>query len=144
MILVSACLAGINCRYDGSNLLNYPLLTKLKEKGFIPLCPEQLGGLPTPRAAASIHSGTGACVLEGKARTIDTNGNDLTEAFLKGAHEGLKAAKLLNVKTAILKDNSPSCGVHFTSSGFQRIKGFGVFTALLRKERITLFSEFDF
>ncbi len=144
MILVSACLIGINCRYDGSNLLNDPLLNKIKEKGFIPLCPEQLGGLPTPRASASIQTGTGASVLDGNARAIDISGNDVTEAFLKGAQEGLKIAKLLNVKTAILKENSPSCGVIFTNSGFKKIKGAGVFTALLMRERITIFSERDY
>ena len=144
MILLSACLVGINCRYDGSNLLNDPLLNRIKDKGFIPLCPEQLGGLPTPRAAASIHKGTGARVMEGNARVININGNDVTEAFLKGAQEGLKIAKLLNIKTAILKDNSPSCGVHFTHSGFQRIQGAGIFTALLKSEGFTIFSECDF
>jgi len=142
MILVSACLVGINCRYDGSNLFNSDLFKKVKEKGFIPVCPEQLGGLPTPRPCSSIKNGTGVEVIAGKARVVDFNGKDVTKEFLKGAQESLKIAKLLGVKKAILKENSPSCGVDITHSNFKKVKGTGVFTAMLKNEGIKIISEY--
>lgn len=144
MILVSACLVGINCRYDGSSLINEDLLKKIKLEGFIPVCPEQLGGLPTPRPSATIQNGIGADVVAGKAKIIDINGQDLTKKFLKGAQETLKIAKLLGVQGAILKDNSPSCGVNFTNSDFKKVKGSGVFTATLKSEGVKIFSEQNF
>lgn len=141
MILVSACLVGINCRYDGSNLLNDDVLKKVKEEGYVPVCPEQLGGLPTPRLRSSIQNGTGVEVIAGKAKAININGKDVTKEFLKGAQESVKIAKLMGVKKAILKENSPSCGVDFTHSNFKKVKGSGVFTVMLRREGIKIFSE---
>ena len=140
MILISACLIGINCRYDGSNIFNDELIKKFKAEGFIPVCPEQLGGLPTPRPCASIQNGTGVEVITGKAKVIDVNGKDVTKEFLKGAQESLKIAKLLGIKKAILKENSPSCGVNSTNSDFNKINGSGVFTAMLKSEGIIIFS----
>lgn len=144
MLLVSACLVGINCRYDGSNILNEDLLKKIKTEDFVPVCPEQLGGLPTPRPRTSINNGTGEDIIIGKAKVLDINGNDVTKEFLKGAQEALKIAKLLGVKTAVLKENSPSCGVNFTNSEFKKVKGIGVLTALLKSEGIKIFSEKNF
>lgn len=144
MILVSACLVGINCRYDGSNVKNDGLLKKIKAEGFIPVCPEQLGGLSTPRPRASIEKGTGKDVIMGKAKVIDVNGKDVTGEFLKGSQEALKIAKLSRIKTAVLKENSPSCGVEFTNGDFKKIIGSGVFTARLKREGIKLFSENNF
>ncbi len=141
MILVSACLVGVNCRYDGTNIQNVDLLEKIKEEEFVPVCPEQLGGLLTPRPRATIVSGTGKEVITGKAKVIDINGNDVTGEFLKGAHEALKIAKLKKVGTAILKEKSPSCGVTFTNSDFKKVTGLGVFAALLKHEGIKIFSE---
>jgi uncharacterized protein YbbK (DUF523 family) len=136
MILISACLIGINCRYDGSNRINHSIMEGIKEEGFIPVCPEQLGGLSTPRPSASIQNGTGLDVIGSISKVIDMNGRDVTREFLKGAQEALKIAKLLSVQKAILKENSPSCGVNFTSSNFKKIKGPGVFTAMLRNDGI--------
>lgn len=136
MILISACLIGINCRYDASNSMDTSIMKRIKEEVFIPVCPEQLGGLSTPRPSASIQNGTGADVVGSAAKVIDMNGRDVTREFLKGAQEALTIAKLLNIQEAILKENSPSCGVNFTSSNFRRIKGTGVFAAMLRKEGI--------
>ena len=141
MILISACLVGVNCRYDGANIHNADLLGKIKDEGFIPVCPEQLGGLPTPRPRASIENGTGKDVIAGNAKVIDINGKDITGEFLKGAQEALKIAKLMRVKSAILKERSPSCGVEFTNSDFKEVNGAGVFTALLKSEGIKIFSE---
>lgn len=136
MIIVSACLVGINCRYDGSNTINDAIIKEIKEEGFIPVCPEQLGGLSTPRPSASIQNGSGFDVIGSISKVIDMNGRDVTREFLKGAQEALKIAKLLSVQKAILKENSPSCGVNFTNSNFKKIKGPGVFTAMLRNEGI--------
>ena len=136
MILISACLIGINCRFDGSNTINDAIIKEIKDEGFIPVCPEQLGGLSTPRPSASIQNGTGFDVIGSSSKVIDINGRDVTREFLKGAQEALKIAKLLRVQKAILKEYSPSCGVNFTSSNFKKIKGPGVFTALLRNEGI--------
>ena len=135
MIIISACLVGINCRYDGSNTINDAIIKEIKE-GFIPVCPEQLGGLSTPRPSASIQNGTGFDVIGSSSKVIDINGRDVTREFLKGAQEALKIAKLLKVQKAILKENSPSCGVNFTSSNSKKIKGPGVFTAMLKNEGI--------
>ena len=144
MILVSACLIGINCRYDGSNVLNNSILKKFSADDLIPVCPEQLGGLPTPRSRATIHNGTGTDVITDKVKVIDVNAKDVTGEFLKGAQESLKIAKLLGVQKAILKENSPSCGVNFTNSDFKKVKGPGVFTSMLMSEGIETFSEHNF
>ena len=144
MILVSACLVGVNCRYDGTNIQNADLLEKIKDEGFIPVCPEQLGGLPTPRPRASIENGTGKEVIAGNAKVIDINGKDITGEFLKGTQEALKIAKLMRVKTVILKERSPSCGIEFTNSDFKKVTGSGVFSALLEREGIKIFSEHNF
>ena len=141
IILVSACLVGINCRYDGSHICNDDLLEKLKSEVFIPVCPEQLGGLPTPRPRASIEKGTGKDIIRERSKVIDSNGKNVTAEFLKGAHEVLKIAKLLKVKTAVLKENSPSCGVEFTNADFKRTNGSGVCAAMLKREGIKILSE---
>jgi uncharacterized protein YbbK (DUF523 family) len=100
MKLVSACLLGINTKYDGTNNKNEEIIKLAKEEILIPVCPEQLGGLPTPREFAEIKNG----------RVITKSGKDVTENFKKGAEEVLKIAKLFGIKEAILKSRSPSCG----------------------------------
>ena len=100
MILVSMCLAGINCNYKGESKPNEKVKELIRKGKAIPICPEQLGGLPTPRVA---------CYLECD-RVIGKNGNDYTECYLKGAKLALEIAKMYNVKKAYLKKNSPSCG----------------------------------
>jgi uncharacterized protein YbbK (DUF523 family) len=109
MILVSACLAGINCKYNGKNNLNRKIQKLVKEGKAIPVCPEQLGGLPTPRESANL-TGNGLNVLQGVAKVLTKSGKDVTINFVKGAREVLKLAKLLGVEKAILKARSPSCG----------------------------------
>lgn len=101
MILVSSCLCGINCKYNGKNNFN-SFVFELVNKGLaIPLCAEQLGGLTTPRVPAEIINN----------KVIDKNGNDVTEQFTNGANTVAEICKTLNIKTAILKSKSPSCGV---------------------------------
>ncbi|MEW6623465.1 MAG: DUF523 domain-containing protein [Bacillota bacterium] len=144
MIIVSGCLLGINCRYNGGN--NYlPALHDLMKKGrVIPVCPEQLGGTPTPRPASEIVGGDGRDVLLGKAKVLDINGRDVTEIFLKGAHEVLKIAKGSGAKEIIFKERSPSCGVKEIYDGTfssKTIQGMGVTTALLEKEGCIIWTE---
>jgi uncharacterized protein YbbK (DUF523 family) len=106
-VLVSACLLGVSCRYDGSHAWCPEVFDELWRSHFIPVCPEQLGGLGTPRPPAVLDGGGGADVLEGKARVLTGEGEDVTPAFLKGAEEVLRLARLAKAKKAILKDRRP-------------------------------------
>jgi uncharacterized protein YbbK (DUF523 family) len=139
MIIVSACLAGINCKYNGGNNLNAQIRELVAQGKAIPLCPEQLGGLATPRPSAEILSGTGADVLDGKASVINKNGEDVTAKFLKGAEQVLEIAKVTGVKMAILKTKSPSCGCGMIYDGTfsgRLINGNGVTAELLIRNGI--------
>jgi uncharacterized protein YbbK (DUF523 family) len=131
VLVVSACLAGERCRYDGSDSRNDDLLEELEMYRIITVCPEQMGGLPTPRTPAEIEWGNGFDVLNGRSKVLDRNGADVTASFLEGALEGLKVAKESGAKMAYLKENSPSCGVGFIRTRGEIVEGPGVFTALL-------------
>ena len=139
-VVVSACLLGIKCRYDGGHSLDEGLVRELKESHVVPLCPEQLGGLPTPRVAAEIWGGDGSDVFIGTARVINRDGEDVSGQFIKGAQEALKVALLAGAKKAWLKDKSPSCGVRLIKCEGVEKSGSGVLAALLEREGIELFS----
>ena len=150
-ILCSACLLGTYCRYDGKIKPNQRVLNLLKDKILIPICPEQLGGLKTPRNASGIMNGDGNGVIAGKAKVINRKGDDWTENYINGAETAFKIAKLFNIKTAILKQGSPSCGC---GSAFQwekvnnklsnrRRRGDGVTAALFKKNGIRVITEND-
>lgn len=111
MILVSACLVGINCKYNGGNNFNQEIFDLVKNGEAIPICAEQLGGLSTPRLPAEIK------IINGKKHVINKNNVDVTEDFERGAREVVNLAKKLNIKKAILKSKSPSCGVDKVYSG---------------------------
>ena len=147
MILISACLLGINCQYNGESDSIKELLEFLKDKGeFIAVCPECLGDLSTPRDASAIMSGGGKSVIAKKAMVKSIKGKDVTKEFLKGAERVLKIAKQNKVDLAILKAKSPSCGAGLIYDGsFSRnlIEGDGVTTALLRKNGIKVMTEKD-
>lgn len=132
MIAISACLLGINCRYDGGNCLKKALLEGREE--YLPICPEGLGGLPTPRTPAEIEDGDGTDVLRGNAKVIDIKGNDLTIHFIKGADRTLRLIKDAHIKKVIMKEGSPSCGVKRIHKNGKPIKGIGVTTARLLME----------
>jgi uncharacterized protein YbbK (DUF523 family) len=145
-ILVSACLLGVNCRYDGKNCFDERVSRLAHKVMLIPICPEQLGGLGTPREPMRIVGGTGLDVLGGKAKVVSESGTDVTENMLKGAEETLKIAKSLNVGDAILKARSPSCGCGEIEDGMfpgKLIKGDGVTTALLKRSGIRTITEKD-
>ena len=133
MILVSACLVGINCKYSGGNNYNQKIFDLVKEGKAIPICPEQLGGLNTPRKPVELK------VINGKRYAIDNEGNDLTENFERGALEVLNLAKNLNINKAILQPRSPSCGVNKIYSGNfdnKLVDGNGILVELLKKNGI--------
>lgn len=143
MYLISACLCGVNCKYNGGNNINEECL-KLFECGEgILICPEELGGLSTPRIPAEIN-GEVSEVLRGTHKVINNKNEDLSEYFINGAKEVLKIAKKNNISKAILKDGSPSCGVNYIYDGNfngNKIKGFGVTTYILKQEGIDVISE---
>ena len=133
-ILISACLVGDKCKYDGHT--NYtPLIKDLLEKyELVPFCPEVEGGLPTPRKPSERKGD----------KVINNVGKDVTRNFELGAEKALNICKYLNIKIAILKENSPSCGVNQIYDGnFNKklIKGEGVTTELLRKNGIIVYTE---
>jgi len=137
MKLCSACLLGIRCRYDGKNKTNKKILALSEKETLIPVCPEQLGGLPIPRKASEQRGN----------KVITESGRDVTKNFKKGAKEVLRLAELLGVKEAILKQNSPSCGCGKIPDGSfsgRTIKGDGVTAALLKKNGINVLTEDDF
>ena len=131
IVLISSCLLGINCRYDGGNNRAKMLDKMIQEHQLTPVCPEQLGGLPTPREPSNIINGDGRDVLDGKARVINIIGEDVTQAFIKGARETLKIAMLFGVEKAILKARSPSCGLATPYCESNSGSGPGVTAALL-------------
>jgi uncharacterized protein YbbK (DUF523 family) len=140
MIIVSACLLGINCRWDGQNSLEKKLLKYLPD--LIPVCPEQLGGLPTPRAQAQIAGGDGFDVLGGKA-LVQNAFNDVTKEFLIGAQSVLRIAEIYKIRKAILKEGSPSCGAKRIHCNNSIIHGMGVSAAFLLQNGLIVVSAED-
>ena len=109
--LVSACLIGLRTRYDAQVKPDPKCLEILQDAQLIPVCPEQLGGLPTPRTPADLEGGDGYDVIRGKARVVTRDGIDVTESFLLGAHQVLEIARKLKVEAVLFKSKSPSCGL---------------------------------
>ena len=139
MIIVSACLAGIDCAWDGKNKLKKEIKELVDKKLAIAVCPEVLGGRSIPRTRTEIKNGSGEDVLDGKAKVFDEEGKDVTSEFIEGAYKALSIAKEFNVKEAILKSKSPSCGVEKIYDGSfngNLINGNGVAAALFQREGI--------
>ena len=113
---ISKCLVGEPCRYDGAASTNTKVMEFLADKvegrDYVLVCPEQLGGLPTPRVPAEIVGGSGDDVLAGRARVVNAEGGDVTDSFLEGAEAAAEMSRQLGATDAILKAKSPSCGVH--------------------------------
>lgn len=133
-ILVSACLLGCPCRYDGKSKPHESILALLGEHTLIPICPEQMGGLATPRPPAERKDGG----------VFTENGGDVTEQYRRGAEEALHLAKLYGCICAVLKERSPSCGSGQVYDGsFSRtlVAGDGVTAALLKANGITVLGE---
>lgn len=134
--IVSACLAGIYCRYNAEQKED-PKVVRLIEQGrAIPVCPEQLGGLATPRPPFEIRQG----------RVLDRDGNDETEAFAKGAREALRLARMAGCTSAVLQPRSPSCGFNEIYDGTfsgTLAPGDGCFASLCREAGIKLLTPDD-
>lgn len=132
-ILISACLLGVACRYDGSGA-KVPVSPLKGAHVLIPVCPEQLGGMETPRDPAERNG----------ERVVSRTGRDVTEFYERGARETLRLAKLYRCRYAILKERSPSCGSGVIYDGTftgTRIPGDGVTAALLEAHGIRVFGE---
>ncbi len=147
VVLVSGCLLGIPCRYDGTSREVPELRSILAGYQFISFCPEAAGGMKSPRPPAEIQNGDGAGVLEGIARVVNEAGRDVTEEFLRGAGAVAEQVHKHRPDFVVLKAKSPSCGVgkiyDGTFSGTLR-DGDGVTTALLRSIGVEVHSEQDF
>ncbi len=136
MKLCSACLLGVNCRYNAETKPNEKIIKLTLKEVLIPVCPEQLGGLSTPRPAAEIKGN----------KVFTKNGDDVTEQFVRGAKEVLKIAKLFNIENAILKQRSPSCGcgqIYDGTFSGAVINGDGITTKFLKENDIEVLTEDD-
>jgi len=147
MKLISACLLGIRCTWSGHNKYKNDRAIELSRvETLIPVCPEQLGGLATPRAPQEIQGGTGEDVLDGKCKVVNKNRENVTKEFITGAEETLKIGRQLNIKEFIGKSKSPSCGcgqIYDGTFSGRLINGDGVTTALLRRNGIRIIPEED-
>ncbi len=147
MYIVSACLAGVNCKYSGGNNFD-PRIRELVSQGkAVLVCPEQLGGCSTPRPAAELDGVTGADVLDGKGRVKRITGDFVTEEFIKGAAEVLEIAKITGAEKAILKAKSPSCGcglVYDGSFSGKLVEGNGITAELLIRNGIDVITENEY
>lgn len=147
MILVSSCLAGLKVRYNGTHSLEEKIGQLVEENKALPVCPELLGGLATPREPAEIVGGGGGDVLDGKAKVIDKSGKDVTKFFIDGAYATLEIAQKYKATMVVLKENSPSCGSSSIYNGEfngKKIAGNGVTSALLKRNGIEVMSEEQF
>ncbi|OPJ63644.1 DUF523 domain-containing protein [Clostridium chromiireducens] len=145
MYIISACLCGVNCKYSGKNNLNDRCMKLFREGKAVLVCPEQLGGLPTPRNPVELNN-TASEVINGNGKAISNQGEDVTKQFLDGAYETLKIARELGATRAILKEGSPSCGSNFVYDGTftgNKIKGKGITAQLLEDEGMLVFSDED-
>lgn len=133
-ILISGCLLGLCCRYDGKSKPNENIKALSEKYYLIPICPEQLGGLSTPREPSEIVG----------ERVVSRSGKDVTEQYRKGAAEALRLARLFGCCKAVLKEHSPSCGfgrVYDGSFSGRLVDGNGVAAALLAENGIEIFGE---
>lgn len=144
MLGISACLGGAACRYDGGSNEIAALKNLVEADQAIMICPEVLGGLPTPRSPAEIQGGDGFDVWQGRAKVVDKEGNDLTEAFKQGAIKAFDELKQLQITGLVLKERSPSCGsglIYDGSFSGTRMTGVGVATAYFIQQGLPVYSE---
>jgi uncharacterized protein YbbK (DUF523 family) len=139
-VLVSACLLGRACRYDGGHNADRALEDELARDGLraVPYCPEEEGGLGTPRPPAWIAGGDAHDVLAGRARVVTDAGADVGAQFLAGARGALATCRAHGIARAFLKERSPSCGVAATHAEGSLVAGPGVTAALLAREGIAV------
>jgi len=138
-VLVSACLLGLSTRYDGGTETHPTLAAFARDHRVVPVCPEQLGGMPTPRPKSSLAGGDGAAVIKGAAKVLSESGRDVTQNFLRGATQTAALVKLTGARFAVLKEKSPSCGVLKVHIDGRLVDGCGVTTAVLKTLGIEVF-----
>lgn len=138
MFGASACLVGLKTRFDGTDAPDAAVRRLFVDGKVIPLCPEQLGGLSTPRLRSEIAQGSGEDVLDGRSAVLLGDGTDVTLQFLRGASEVLRVAKEMGIKRFYLKSNSPSCGVGRIYVKGRLTKGNGVCAAALMRAGVEL------
>jgi uncharacterized protein YbbK (DUF523 family) len=142
-VIISACLAGLHTRYDGS-AKPHPQLREIAEQAIlVPVCPEILGGLCIPRPPCHFVGGDGAALLRGEARLIDKTGVDRTSFFLRAADETRRVVGLVSPALILFKEGSPSCGIRRVDIEGSQQNGCGVVTAMLRDLDIAIMSEED-
>lgn len=144
-ILVSACLLGLPTRYDGKAKRSQEVLDYLQRENLtpIPVCPEQLAGMTTPRDKTFFQSGDGRAVLAGNGEAVSENGRSMNAIFCRGAKMTREIARLSGCRRALLKEGSPSCGVHRVYLGEDKVAGVGVTSALLMNSDLDVMSEED-
>lgn len=147
-VLISGCLVGLKVRYHGGDALCSSQVIDIwaKESRVVSICPEVSAGLPIPRPSSEIIHGSAKDVLKGKAKVFTHTGIDRTEAFIKGAFKALSLAKQFNIKIAVLKKDSPSCGnttVYDGSFSGKIVSGSGVTAQLLNDNGIKVFNELE-
>ena len=137
-VLVSACLMGRACRYDGGHCQDAELPAALAAEGLraVPFCPEEHGGLGTPRPAAWIGEQSAAAVVDGQASMLTKAGREVTAQFLAGAEGALQLCREEGIQRAFLKERSPSCGVAQTRVAGELTAGPGLTTEILRRAGI--------
>jgi len=140
-VLVSACLVGFHCRFDGEDRTSADVFHALEGIQWIPVCPEVKAGMKTPRLPMSFSGGSGNDALRGTARVIREDGEDVTRLLVESSKALLDFVKKWGVKTAVLKDKSPSCGVRQVYFGEKLEPGAGVFAALLKSYGIKVLHE---
>lgn len=139
-VLVSACLLGISCRYD-KRAKTAESIVNNRDILPVPVCPEQLGGMSTPRPPAQFTGGDGRDVWKGRARVINAQGQDVTGLFVEGARQTLKIARIVGARRAFFKDGSPSCATRVVWRDGEKVPGVGVTTALLMDNGISVMDE---
>jgi uncharacterized protein YbbK (DUF523 family) len=134
--LVSACLCGIPCRFDGKSAKDNRIVKLMPSGRIIPFCPEVLGGLSVPRDKVEIIGGDGKDIIDGSAMAISKKGIELTSFLLRGAIASLNIASKFKVRKAIVKKNSPSCGFGRIKRKGGLVEGDGVTAALFKRAGI--------
>ena len=144
-LVVSACLLGVACNHEGRGSFRSVVQELEKRYRLVPVCPEVLGGLSTPRPAAEISGGAdGADVLAGRAQVVNVNGGDVSGAYRRGAEAAVQVARAAGATRAVLKARSPSCGSSQIYDGtFSRrlVDGQGVTAAALRAAGLEVCSD---
>lgn len=143
-VVVSACLVGKRCRYNGEHRAHTGVLRFLRNRDYIAVCPEKLAGWGVPRPPVEFSGGGASGAIEGKAKIIDDRGRDRTRSLMRGARRALARAVSAKVTEAILKEKSPSCGVKKVYREGRLIRGQGIFTYWLKRHGITALSEENF